>query len=54
MAMRFFFAQFAAPINGTASAPQVLPRLSALLNISPTANSKFWLIVVLSVQKMAT
>ncbi len=50
----FFVAQFAAPNNGMASAPYVLPRSCALPNIPPTVNADFWLVVVLSDQKMAT
>ncbi len=50
----FFFAQFAAPNDCMASAPHVPPRSCALSNIPPTANANFWLVVVLSDQKMAT
>jgi hypothetical protein len=52
----FFFvvAQFAAPNNGMVSAPHVPPRSCALPNIPPTPNANFWLVVVLSNQKMAT
>ncbi len=53
----FFFvvvAQFVAPNNSTASAPHVPPRSCTLPNIPPTANTNFWLVVVLSNQKMAT
>jgi hypothetical protein len=42
MTFIFFFAQFAAPNNGMASAPHVPPRSCALLNIPPTANTNFW------------
>jgi hypothetical protein len=50
----FFVAQFATPNDGMASAPHVPPRLCTLPNTPPTANAKFWLVVVLSDQKMAT
>jgi hypothetical protein len=50
----FFVAQFATPNNGMASAPHILPSSCTFPNISPTANANFWLIVVMSNQKMAT
>jgi hypothetical protein len=54
---RFYFyfvvAQFAAPKVGMASAPHVPPRSCSLPNIPPTKNANFWLVVVLSDQKMA-
>jgi hypothetical protein len=51
----FVVAQFGTPNNGMAFVPHtLLPRLCTLPNIPPTANTKFWLVVVLSNQKMAT